>query len=254
MPHIPIHPLAERAGRNHRRIARQTASSALHRPPLCVFMLCMAAIFWLPAQCLAQDMAPPWWTLNAGGGLAPAAGTAKNTLNRGWNFHAGGGFVLKPLPPPDNKALLLLTFNFMYDQLDVKPTALQQARIMNPTNFGLLEASSGKAKFYSLTMDPTVRIPVSRAVGVYVFGGFGWFRRNLEFNGTSAQGALLQPGSPAVFGTGGNSGVCDAGGGVNFKLSRQRGHWVAYAEARFLHGLAINKYTTLLPISAGIRW
>ena len=113
--------------------------SAQRRDSLCVFALCMAAIFGAPAKCLAQDFAPSW-TFNAGGGLAPALGAARNTLDTGWNFHAGLGFVLKPLPPPDNKTTLLLTANFMYDQLDVKPAALQEARILNPTNIGLLEA------------------------------------------------------------------------------------------------------------------
>jgi hypothetical protein len=229
------------------------APSAPRRDSLCVFALCMAAIFGAPAKCLAQDFAPSW-TFNAGGGLAPALGAARNTLDTGWNFHAGLGFVLKPLPPPDNKTTLLLTANFMYDQLDVKSAALQEARILNPTNIGLLEATSGKARFYSTTVDPTIRIPVSNAIGVYMFGGFGWFRRKLEFNGTSAQGALLQPGNPSVFGTGGSSGAWDVGGGVNYRLSREHGHWMLYAEARILHGLAINKHTTLVPISAGIRW
>jgi hypothetical protein len=142
----------------------------------------------------------------------------------------------------------------MFDQLGIKQTALQQARILNPTNIGLLEATSGRAKFFGATLDPTVRIPVSAAFNVYAFGGFGWLRRNLEFTGVSAQGELLQPGSPAVFGTGGTSGAFDAGAGVNIRPSRLLGRLMFYTEVRVLHGLAINNRTTLVPISAGIRW
>ncbi len=186
--------------------------------------------------------------------MAPVAGEEQSNLDRGWNFQAGAGFALTPRPAPGHQWSLFLTADFMFDQLGIQAAALQQARLSNPTDIGLLEATSGKAKFYSTTLDPTFRFRVSRAVNVYAFGGFGWFRRNLEFMGTSGQGILLQPGSPAVFGSGGNSGAYDAGAGVNFRLPRALGGLMLYAEARVVHGLAVNNATTLVPISAGIRW
>jgi hypothetical protein len=149
--------------------------------------------------------------LNVGAGFAQAAGNERSNLNQGWNFHAGGGFALTPPPAQGHKWSLFLTANFMFDQMGIKQTALQQARVMNPTDIGLLEATSGKAKFYSTTLDPTFRIPVRGRFSLYLFAGFGWFRRDLEFTGSSSQGALLQPGSPVVFGNGGNSGAYDAG-------------------------------------------
>jgi hypothetical protein len=235
-----------------RRRAPLSAALARRRSAICGFILCLAVIWGGPAKCLAQDGYHSC-TLNAGGGWAPVWGKEQSSLNRGWNFHAGGGFAVTPRPAPGHKWSLFITANFMFDQLGIKQTALQQARILNPTNIGLLEANSGRAKYYSTTLDPTFRFPVPGAVSVYVFGGFGWLRRNLEFTGASAQGALLQPGSPVVFGNGGNSGAYDAGAGIDFR-PRKLGGLMFYTEARVLHGLAINNATTLVPISAGIRW
>src|ERR1019366_163333 len=146
-----------------------------------------------------------------------------------------------------------LNFDFLYGQLDVKAAALQEAKTLNPANVGLLQATSGKAKYYAVTFEPTYRARLHfERVNGYVFAGFGWFRRDLEFTGASGQGALLQPGSPPVFGSGGDSGAVDAGGGIDFKPSAAR--LKLYLEARVVHGLAVNHGTMLVPVSIGIRW
>lgn len=192
-------------------------------------------------------------TVNAGGGWAPVTGAETNSLKSGWNFHAGAGFG-GPRPSIGHAWSFFLTGNFMFDQLGVSQTALQQARILNPTDIGLLQATSATAKFYSTTLDPTVRFPEKGHLQFYAFAGFGWLRRSLDFSGTSGDGALLQPAAPSVFGTGGNSGAYDAGLGGNFRLRAPMEHFRFYAEVRVLHGLAVNRETTLIPISAGIRW
>jgi hypothetical protein len=219
--------------------------------------LCLAML-GIPAIVAAQD-APPfhWWTLGAGGGWAPAvAGQDHSSLNNGWNFQAGGGFALRAgsdAGGQPRRRLLYLNANFMFGQLAIKPSALQLAQSLNPTDVGLLEATSGRAKFYATTLDPTFRFRINDggSVSGYFFGGFGWFRRSLEFTGVSGEGSLLQPSSPVVFGSGGNSGAYDAGGGIDFTLRRGL---TPYVEVRLIHGVAINSASTLLPISAGIRW
>jgi hypothetical protein len=219
-----------------------------------LFVLCGALFFTVPAngQAPCQTLDDyRWCTFNAGGGVAPVWGREHSNFYRGWNFHAGAGLEMTGRPAPGRKWRFFLTANFMFDQLRIQPTALQRARILNPTDVGLLEATGGKAKFYSTTLDPTLRFPVRGRFSAYLFTGFGWLRRDLEFTGPSTQGALLQPGGPAVFGNGGNSGACDAGAGLNFRLSRGL---MLYAEGRILHGLAVNNASTLVPISAGIRW
>ena len=236
-----------------RRKARRRPAYVL-RNPACVLILCAAAILAIPKKCLAQDDATfHSCTVNAGGGWSPVHGTEQSNLNRGWNFHAGGGFAVTPRPAPGHNWSLFITANFMFDQLPVKPAALQQARTLDPQNIALQQASSAKANFYSTTLDPTLRFP-ARWGNVYAFGGFGWFRRSLAFTGGSSQGTLLQPGSPSVFGSGGNSGAFDAGVGVNVRPSRRTGGLMLYAEVRVLHGLAINHETMLVPVSFGVRW
>jgi len=212
-------------------------------------ILCFTLSLAFSAVASAQDHS---CTLNAGGGWSPAVGKEGSNLNAGWNFQAGGGFALTEAPKPGHEWSFFLTANFMYDDLAVSQSALQTARTLNTTNVGLLAATSGIAKFYTLTLDPTFRFPVGQRANVYVLGGFGFFRRDLQFSGSTTEGSLLQPVSQTVFGSGGNSGGFDAGGGVNFKLANTG--LMVYAEARVVHGLGINTSNTLIPISAGIRW
>ena len=65
-------------------------------------------------------------------------------------------------------------------------------------------------------------------------------------------GALLQPGSPSVFLRNSSSGSVDGGGGINFR--RMNGWAIPYVEVRVVHGLAVNKTTTLVPFSVGLRF
>jgi len=173
-------------------------------------------------------------------------------LNAGWNFQAGGGFAVSR-PSPSRKWTVFIIGNFLFDKMRVSPAALSQARDLNPTDIGLLEANSAKAKFYSTTLDPTLRSGdlLFKGLTLYAFGGFGWLRRSLEFSGSAGQGELLQPGSPVVFGSGGNSGAYDVGVGLSYRIRRSL---MVYAEGRRIHGLAINNATTLLPLSVGFRW
>lgn len=225
-----------------------------------VFLLCAAIMWGLPLACPAQDdFAFHSCTASLGGGWTPRTGTDASSLNAGWNFQAGGGFAVWSRSTPLRKTqnhnwwALFIGANFMFDRMGVTTAALQQARISNPTNVGLLEATSARARFFSMTLDPTLRIPITPRVSLYGLGGFGWFRRSIVFTGASSQGALLEPGAPAVFGSGGNSGAYDFGGGINVRPWKRVGLTI-YAEARFIRGLAVNNASTLVPLSAGVRW
>ncbi len=215
--------------------------------------LCAVALIAFPPECLAQDDFFHSCTLNAGGGWTPVAGADAGSLKNGWNFNAGGGFG-GPRPSPGHAWSFFVTANFLFDQLGVSQTALQNARVLNPTNIGLLSATSAQAKFYSTTLDPTVRFPAQGRFQGYAFAGFGWMRRSIDFNGTSYQGGLLQPSTPTVFAAAGNSGAYDAGVGANVRLPGAMNHFGFYAEVRVVHGLAVNRASTLIPVSAGFRW
>lgn len=221
--------------------------------------VCLTMLLALPCVALAQDDTSQsdvnrcGCTVNAGGGWVPRLGIDDQGLHGGWNFQGGFGLQMPPLT--GHRWSWFIDATFSYEQAGVTESALKSATILNPTNVGLVEATSGQAKFYSTTFDPTFRLPVrSRRVQVYLFGGIGWFKRSLEFTEPSGQGSLLQPGNATVFGKGGDSAAYDGGGGVNIRLSRGRASWMFYMEARALHGLAINTTTWLVPISAGLRW
>jgi len=176
-------------------------------------------------------------------------GAEKDTFKAGWkNFDAGIGF----LPCPTWSKRFYVGVNFLFDQLDVTSQALSDAKTLNPTNIQILQASHAYGKFYSATLEPTYRAPLGTRVNGYVFGGFGWFRRSVEFTGAGGQGTLLQPGGPAVFASGGDSAAYDVGGGLEVRPARRlKFYW----ELRYLRGLAVNHETALLmPLSVGIRW
>jgi hypothetical protein len=141
----------------------------------------------------------------------------------------------------------------MFDQLSIKDSALTAARTMNPQDPTLLDATGGRAKVYVGTLDLMLRRPLGWG-SAYVFGGFGGMRRSLALTGPAGAGALIEPTSPTVFGSGGNSGAFDAGAGMNFRLGDHIGGITPYAEVRVVHGFADNSATTLIPLSIGIRY
>jgi hypothetical protein len=199
-----------------------------------------AIVVCLPLTVLADGIEG---SANLGGGWTFPAGHSSGNFNSGWNFAAGVG--IKPGPVSFN-------LNFLFEHLGVTESALAQTAALNPTSVGLLQATSAHAKFYSLTLDPTVRVVHAEKADVYAFGGFGWLRRSLQFTGPSTTGPLLEPVGTTVFGSGGDSGGFDFGAGVNYRL-RKRGPAV-YGEVRFIHGISSNSSTILVPLSFGVRW
>jgi hypothetical protein len=243
----------------------------------------LAAILGAPPKCPAQDsaQAPPKddgvtqktldseaafhsYTFGVAGGIADVAGADGNSLVWGPFLRVGAGFSVWHSKGPEfehgklksvhHRTSLFLVGNFMFDQSGIKASAIQEAILLNPQNIALLGATSGKAKFYSTTLDVMLRHNLSPSVATYWLAGFGWMRRSLAFNGVSLQGGLIQPTSPAVFGPSGSSGVFDAAGGLDWKICGKGEGLRAFVEVRLLRGLAINSETTLVPLSAGLRW
>jgi hypothetical protein len=252
-----------------------TARRGGNRVFVCVAMASLAAIFGAPLRCQAQETQVSQKTLDSetdfhsktvaiAGGTAYVAGTDGKSLVWGPFLRAGAGFSVWHTPSPEfengklrparRRTSLFIVGNFMFDRSGIKASAIQQAILMNPQNTALLGATSGKAKFYSATLDLMLRRQLSGSVGAYWLAGFGWLQRSLAFNGVSLQGGLIQPTYPAVFGPSGNSGVFDAAGGVDWKVCGKGEGLRAFVEVRLLRGLAINSGTTLVPLSAGLRW
>jgi len=200
----------------------------------------------LQAQDALQDHS---CTVGAAGGFVSPFGKDGNNFNLGWTLQAGGGFAVIRPPEPHHGVALYITANYMYAKLGATSAALTAAKTADPT---LASATSAHGSFSAVTVDPTVRFPLSRRVGPYASGGFGWFRRDVGFNGVNAA-SLLESSASTLDRVASNSGVFDLGGGINIGLTHNGGLMV-YTEVRVYRGAAINSTTTLLPVSAGLRW
>lgn len=186
-------------------------------------------------------------TVSAGGGATPITGSESSQLNAGWNFQAGGGFAV------GSSHRWYITGDFTFNDLGVKASALQSASASNPTNIPVTQATGGRARFYTATLDPTYRFRSNGPIEPYLFAGFGWMRRDIALTGSNGGNSLLEPNNPVVVGVGGDSGAFDGGAGLNIRPWHKRGP-TFYAEVRVLHGVGANKSATLIPISGGIRW
>lgn len=206
----------------------------------CGLFLCLAVGPW---QCHAQDgLDFHSCTAAIGAGVEKVPGRdGDNTKGVRWNLQAGGGFAANHY--------LFITANFAFDQM-----GLTQAAVTNTNSLQSTKYTDGNARYYTTTLDPTLRFPLprwSRGASVYFLGGFGWLRRSIDFVGAQTEPVVIHPTSPLLGSFEANSGVFDAGAGVNVPIHRGL---MAYAEVRVYQGLAINHATILVPFTFGVRW
>lgn len=185
------------------------------------------------------------FTIGAGGGFTAITGYDAGRLDHGGNVLVGGGLNLN--------RYLGITGNFMFNQLGITGSELNS-----------LNQPDGSARVYSVTLDPTFRLPLGHRFSAYVLGGGGFLRRTVEFTQpTLAQTFVFNPWwgyiGPAlvpvnqILGTvTNNSGAFDVGGGLNVALPRTGAH--LFFESRYFHGFTSNSNTTLVPVTVGIRW
>lgn len=216
------------------------------------FLTISSAFFFSVAKCHAQ--APNQdhsCTVEVGGELAYPFGKDGKNFKYGGGFHAGGGFQIYRPSEPAKQPSLFLTANYMYDHLRATDKALGAA--IATGGKPLASATSAHGNFSTVTLDVTARFPITLRTSVYALGGFGWLSRQVDFQGVGDAGTLLQSSGSTLRQLSANSGVYDAGVGVNFGLTHTGG-LMLYAELRYFKGLAVNGGTALLPLSVGIRW
>jgi hypothetical protein len=190
-------------------------------------------------------------TVHAAGAFAlPHGKDGQNFDKLGWGFQAGGGFAVTKQEDPDHGWRFFLTSSFLYQKFKANAAALNLAKKTNPTE--LAKATSAHGGFSAVTVDLIPRYTWSRRNSLYFVGGFGWLRRGIGFNGANP-GTLLQSNADSLDRLASNSGVFDAGVGVDRGL-RENGGLKLFAEGRVYRGLAINGGSTLVPISLGVRW
>jgi hypothetical protein len=184
-------------------------------------------------------------TFHVGGGFTAITGRDAGKLDHGGNFEVGAGHFFN--------RYFGVTGTFMFNQLGITGREL-----------ALLNEPDGNARTYTVTVDPTLRIPMRHGWNAYVLAGGGYMRRTVQFTQpTVAQTFVFDPWwgyvGPAlvpvnqILGTfTSNSGVFNIGGGINFPLARTRSH--LFIESRYVHGFTSNSNTMLVPINFGFRW
>ena len=120
--------------------------------PIVAFFAAMAAT--LPASAQAQpDLPFHWCTVNAGAGYSAVAGKDGSNLSGQWDFQAGVGATWEKAKTWN----WFVNVDYLYSQASVKSGALAEAKILNPTDVGLLSATGGTSRFNVVALDLTVR-------------------------------------------------------------------------------------------------
>ena len=214
---------------------------------VCHAGLCLALSLGLAGPAFSQSEERPV-TINAGAGLTTITGFDAGRLDHGGNVQVGGGHFFNQY--------FGITGNFTFNQLGITRSELNT-----------LNQPDGSARVYSVTADPTLRIPLHGGWSAYVLAGGGYLRRTVEFTRpTVAQtvifdpwwgyfGPALVPVNQILGSVTSNSGVVDVGGGLNIPLPGASSKGVhLFVESRYFHGFTSNSNTTLVPITFGVRW
>ncbi len=194
---------------------------------------------------LAQEPEEHPVTFHVAGGLTTIAGSDAGKLDHGGSFQTGAGHFFN--------RYFGVTGNFMFNQLGITRSELNT-----------LNQPDGGARVYSLTVDPTFRLPLRGDLSAYVPAGGGYLRRTVEFTQPTLAPTVIFDPWWGYFGPGlvrvqqvvgsvtSNSGVFDVGGGVNIPLIGKGPH--LFIEVRYFHGFTSNTNTTVVPILFGLRW
>lgn len=188
------------------------------------------------------------WSFNVGGGGSLTNGETTK-------FVRGGGGVAAAGVARNFSKYLGLRFDFQFDNLPLRTSALEQAQALKATS-----------QVYSFLFDPIINIPVTKVWSGYIVVGGGFFHRTGKLDSSTAI-----PGSAcnAFFTWWGNCFNSSLPLNRNF-LSTSQNQWgenfgagVArkirpnieiYGEFRYLHGTHSGISTDLRPITVGVRW
>jgi opacity protein-like surface antigen len=188
------------------------------------------------------------WNYNVGGGASLTNGDTKNFVR------SGGGIAAAGVARNGSK-YLGLRFDFQFDNLPLKSSALQAA-----------QAASANSHVYSFMLDPIINIPATTNWGGYILAGPAFYHRSGKLNSSTAiPGSACDPfflwwghcfnGSLPINGnflhSSQNEFGYNFGGGITRKI---RPNMDLYVEFRYLHGKHDNVSTDLRPITIGVRW
>ena len=179
-------------------------------------------------------------TFSVGAGYTTSTGAVASDISQGGDFELNGGYFFS--------RHFGVTGNFMFSDVGITKSALDA-----------LNQPDGSARVYAFTADPTIRWSLRRGFSAYVLGGGGYVGRDLHFHKPILIGLasvhmpfMLMQGYASSGSITNDSGGFDVGGGINMPSP-----WSSvkiFAEARYLKGFTSNTYTTIVPITFGLRW
>ncbi|HLQ78196.1 MAG TPA: outer membrane beta-barrel protein [Terriglobia bacterium] len=183
-------------------------------------------------------------TFNFAGGASPLLGSMTTNLKNGGAFSFGAGYRFT--------SRFSENVQFSYYTHRVTQALLNEAQVRG-----------GNAHTWSLTLDPKIQIFPKSRNRPYVVGGFGYYRRTVEFTQPAlVSDFYLDPFFDILYtvtvpanqvlsdstsgGIGGN-----LGGGFEFKLHDGP---TLFTEARYHYANTGGVPTKMIPVSFGIRW
>ncbi len=188
------------------------------------------------------------WTFNVGGGASLTNGTTRS-------FVRGGGGIAAAGVAHNYSKYLGLRFDFQFDNLPLRTSALQQA-----------QAPGATSHVYSFMLDPVINIPVTKAWGGFIVAGGSFFHRSGKLESSTAiPGSACNafftwwgncfnaslPLNKSFLAASQNEFGANFGGGITRKI---RSNVEIYGEFRYLHGKHSGITTDLRPITIGVRW
>jgi len=204
-------------------------------------LLCAAGF----TQVYGQTPEPPRFSFDVGGGFTKPLGHLENRLDTGWNVQAGAGINIIPW--------LGVMGQFMYTESGLNSTYLQS-----------ISEPGGNFRMWGFSIDPIVRFNPRGAVGFYLIGGPGIYRRTVEFTQPTLAtvtafdpffGYFFPVNVPAdqVIGRFGTTRFgMNGGGGVTVRMGNSNAK--LFAEARYIKMYTRGTSTSVLPVTFGIRW
>ena len=213
------------------------------------------------------------YTFLVGGGFTVPAGSTGKELGLSWKFQAGGGYNF------NKKFGVIVQYDYDKFSLTSGNLARQFARYTSlnlidqngqPVSFAGLD---GNAHIWSITLNPIYHFYQSDAVGAYVVGGGGFYRKLTNFTLPTTGVYCDFFGFCYVFTQNqtfdhysNNAGGINGGIGFTYRFSRFASEKF-FAEARYvwvdnsqstnsIGGLypENNKRTGYFPVTFGIRW
>ena len=190
----------------------------------------------LADQCFAQE--GQGFTVNVGGGLTTITGREAGKLDHGGNFQVGAGYYFN--------RFFGITGNFMFNYLGITGSELLR-----------LNVPDGNARVYTVTVDPTLRLPLGQNWSAYVLVGGGYLRRTVQFTQPTVAetfvfdpwwgyfGPALVPANQVLGSVTSNAGAFNVGAGINIPLPVPKLH--IFLESRYIHGFTENTNTTIVP-------